>query len=86
MAEKMLVIDDDEIVLRLCQKIFEKEGFEVTTTGNPEEGLKLAPASEMAPLGHYVLADVYNRRGRPGDAAREVAMARSLEAKRPASR
>jgi arylsulfatase A-like enzyme/Flp pilus assembly protein TadD len=51
-----------------------------------QEGLKLAPASEMAPLGHYVLADVYNRRGRPGDAAREVAMARSLEAKRPASR
>jgi arylsulfatase A-like enzyme/tetratricopeptide (TPR) repeat protein len=50
------------------------------------EGLKLAPDSEMAPLGHYVLADVYNRRGRPGEAAREVALARSLEARRPASR
>ena len=50
------------------------------------EGLKLAPTSEMAPLGHYVLADVYNRRGQPGEAAREVAIARSLEAKRPAAK
>ena len=43
------------------------------------KGLELAPTSERAPLGHYVLADIYNRRGRPGDAAREVAMARALE-------
>ena len=41
---------------------------------------------ELSPLGHYVLADVYNRRGQPGDAAREVALARSLEAKRAAPR
>jgi formate transporter len=41
MAEKMLVIDDDEIVLRSCRRIFETEGFEVTTTGNPQEGLNL---------------------------------------------
>lgn len=33
----------------------------------------------MAPLGHYVLADVYTRLGRPRDAAREVAAARKLE-------
>ncbi|MCU0252797.1 MAG: sulfatase-like hydrolase/transferase [Vicinamibacterales bacterium] len=50
------------------------------------KGLDLDPKSEMAPLGHYVLADIYNRRGQPGSAAREVALARSLEAKRPASR
>ena len=50
------------------------------------EGLKLAPTSEMAPLGHYVLADIYNRRGQPGEAAREVAIARSLEVRRPGSR
>jgi formate/nitrite transporter len=42
MAEKMLIIDDDEIVLKSCRKIFETEGFEVTTTGNPGEGLNLA--------------------------------------------
>jgi arylsulfatase A-like enzyme/tetratricopeptide (TPR) repeat protein len=50
------------------------------------EGLKLSPDGELSPLGHYVLADVYNRRGRPGDAAREVALARSLEARRAAPR
>jgi formate/nitrite transporter len=41
MAEKMLIIDDDEIVLKSCRKIFEKEGFEVTTSANPQEGIKL---------------------------------------------
>jgi formate/nitrite transporter len=41
MAEKMLIIDDEEIVLRSCRKIFEAEGFEVVTTSNPQEGLKL---------------------------------------------
>lgn len=41
MAERMLIIDDEEIVLRSCRKIFEAEGFEVTTTTNPQEGLNL---------------------------------------------
>ncbi len=41
MAEKMLIIDDDEIVLKSCRRIFENEGFEVTTTANPQEGLNL---------------------------------------------
>ncbi|MGZ3605078.1 MAG: formate/nitrite transporter family protein, partial [Thermodesulfobacteriota bacterium] len=41
MAEKMLIIDDEEIVLKSCRKIFEAEGFEVVTTANPQEGLKL---------------------------------------------
>jgi FixJ family two-component response regulator len=41
MAEKMLIIDDEEIVLKSCRKIFEAEGFEVTTTNNPQEGLRL---------------------------------------------
>lgn len=43
------------------------------------EGLKAGPERKMAPLGHYVLADVYTRLGRPRDAAREVAAARKLE-------
>jgi formate/nitrite transporter len=42
MPEKMLIIDDEEIVLKSCRKIFEAEGFEVVTTTNPHEGLKLA--------------------------------------------
>src|SRR5512139_198820 len=41
MPEKMLIIDDEEIVLKSCRKIFEAEGFEVVTTTNPQEGLKL---------------------------------------------
>lgn len=44
------------------------------------KGLELNPKSEYAPLGHYVLADIYNRTGRHQDAAREVAAGRRLEA------
>ena len=36
--------------------------------------------SDVAPLGHYVLADVYNRRGEPAKAQEEVSKARKLEA------
>jgi formate/nitrite transporter len=41
MAERMLIIDDEKIVLESGRKIFANEGFEVVTTDNPEEGLKL---------------------------------------------
>ena len=50
------------------------------------KGLELAPTSEYAPLGHYVLADVYNRQGRTLDAAREAGLGRALEAKTSPSR
>jgi arylsulfatase A-like enzyme/Tfp pilus assembly protein PilF len=43
-------------------------------------GLARKPEKKVAPLGHYVLADVYTRLGRGQDAAREVAAARKLEA------
>jgi formate/nitrite transporter len=42
MAERMLIIDDEEIVLKSCRKIFGMEGFEVVTTTSPQEGLHLA--------------------------------------------
>jgi formate/nitrite transporter len=45
MAEKMLIIDDEEIVLKSCRKIFEAEGFDVTTTNSPQEGLRLTTES-----------------------------------------
>ena len=45
-------------------------------------GLTLGPDREIAPLGHYVLADVYSRRGRSRDAAREAAEGRRLESRR----
>ena len=42
-------------------------------------GLAASPEPGLAPLGHYVLADVYNRLGRVRDAEREAAAARRLE-------
>ena len=43
----MLIIDDEEIVLKSCRRIFEAEGFNVTTTVNPQEGLKLVSESHF---------------------------------------
>ena len=42
-------------------------------------GLAARPERKLLPLGHYILADVYTRLGRPKDAAREVQLARTLE-------
>ncbi|MBN2061215.1 MAG: formate/nitrite transporter family protein [Deltaproteobacteria bacterium] len=47
MIPKMLVIDDEELVLESCRKIFKSEGFEVVTTTIPQEGLKLASDSKF---------------------------------------
>jgi arylsulfatase A-like enzyme/Tfp pilus assembly protein PilF len=44
-------------------------------------GLQLAPRSPTAPLGHYVLADIYQRRGEPALAEQEAARGRALERK-----
>ncbi len=45
MAKRMLVIDDDEVVLESCRKIFSGEGFDVVATTNPQVGLKLTSDS-----------------------------------------
>ena len=42
-------------------------------------GLKNKPEPRMAPLGHYVLADVYEQRGNAAEARREVEMANRLK-------
>ena len=47
MAEKMLVIDDEKVVLESCRKIFVDEGFDVVTTDSPEKGLKLISDSSF---------------------------------------
>ncbi len=44
-------------------------------------GLELAPRSEIAPLAHYVLADIFNREGRASEGAQEAARGRALEAR-----
>ena len=41
MTEKMLVIDDDEVVLESCRRIFSTAGFQVSCTTSPSEGLRL---------------------------------------------
>ncbi|MFO7557384.1 MAG: formate/nitrite family transporter [Desulfobacterales bacterium] len=45
MSQRMLIIDDEEIVLNSCRKIFSDEGFDVVITSSPHEGLKLASDS-----------------------------------------
>ncbi len=46
------------------------------------KGLAVDKGSRVAPLGHYVLADVYNRQGKAAEAAEEVAKARRIEAQK----
>jgi formate/nitrite transporter len=41
MAEHMLVIDDESLVLDSCRKIFSSEGYTVVTTDSPKKGLQL---------------------------------------------
>jgi tetratricopeptide (TPR) repeat protein len=43
------------------------------------QGLANKPDPRMAPLGHYVLADIYNRQGRAAEANREIAAAKRLQ-------
>ena len=47
MAERMLVIDDENVVLESCRKIFTEEGFEVVTTNSAQEGLDLISGSSF---------------------------------------
>ena len=42
MTERMLVIDDDPVVLESCRRVFAPEGYDVLVTGSPREGLDLA--------------------------------------------
>ncbi len=43
------------------------------------KGIELGPEPIMAPFGHLILADVYNRQGRFGDAERELRTAQRLK-------
>jgi arylsulfatase A-like enzyme/predicted Zn-dependent protease len=53
-----------------------------SAAGLARRGLQVDAVSDVAPLGYYVLADVYNRQGQPARAQEEVAKARRLEAAR----
>jgi tetratricopeptide (TPR) repeat protein len=43
------------------------------------QGMARRPPPDIAPLGHYTLADIYARLGREADSAREAAAGRRLE-------
>jgi DNA-binding NtrC family response regulator len=47
MAETMLIIDDEDIVLESCRRIFSAEGFQVSCTTSPPEGLRLIADSSF---------------------------------------
>jgi arylsulfatase A-like enzyme/Tfp pilus assembly protein PilF len=44
-----------------------------------KKGNTLHPRPDIAPLGHYLLADLYSRLGRPADSAREARIGQALE-------
>ncbi len=45
--KRMLVIDDESVVLSACRRIFAAEGYEVVTTESPRQGLELAASSNF---------------------------------------
>jgi formate/nitrite transporter len=47
MSDRMLVIDDENVVLESCNKIFTAEGFDVVTTNSAQEGLDLIADSSF---------------------------------------
>ena len=47
MAERMLIIDDEVIVLESCRRVFSEQGFDVSVTASPCEGLQLAKDSRF---------------------------------------
>lgn len=62
-------------------KLYLDQGRELDESARlARRGLEIGTDSLYAPLGHYVLADLYSRRGLHADAAREAAKGRALEA------
>lgn len=50
-----------------------------------KRGIEIGSRSRFAPLGHYVLADLYSRKGLHAEAQREAQKGRAVEAKRTRS-
>ncbi len=44
---KILVVDDDAIVIKSCRRILESEGFEVLTVSGAEEALEMIKTFEV---------------------------------------
>lgn len=46
----LLVVDDEEVVCRSCARIFERQGFQVETSTDPREGLRLAKGRSFSAI------------------------------------
>jgi arylsulfatase A-like enzyme/Tfp pilus assembly protein PilF len=64
--------------LYLAKAYLDAEKFEEAIR-MARKGIELGPDRSLAPLGHFILVDVYNRLGRFRDAERELAIARRLQ-------
>jgi DNA-binding response OmpR family regulator/glycine cleavage system H lipoate-binding protein len=47
---KLLVIDDEPVVCQSCERIFEGQGYQVETTTDSREGLKLASGNDYSAI------------------------------------
>jgi CheY-like chemotaxis protein len=56
MAKKILLVEDEEIIVDLLQKKLTKEGYKISIARNGEEGLKLM--REMEPKPDLILLDI----------------------------
>lgn len=55
---KILIVDDDEIVVRSCMRILEAEGMEIQVANSVEIGEKLLTDQTTAPPFELILTDV----------------------------
>ncbi|MCX8069660.1 MAG: response regulator, partial [Thermodesulfovibrionales bacterium] len=46
MSKKILVVDDDNIILKSCEKILKPQGFDVTTVAFAKDAIKLIQDTE----------------------------------------
>ena len=56
MSQRILFIDDEDIVLRSCRRIFAKEDLALETAVSGEEGLEKARAEETGGLKEQIAA------------------------------
>ncbi len=68
--------------LYLAQALFETGDLDGAERW-ARSGLENHPEPRLTPLGHYVLADVYEQRGRMAEAKREIAAAERLKTRQP---
>ena len=47
MAKKILIVEDEEIMIDLLQKKLTKEGYEVSVARDGEEGLKMMKKAKL---------------------------------------